>query len=236
MSTDIGAHLLGRKVEHDPASKKYLAPMRRAAKPRNVTHANNAPILDQGELGSCVGNTAAEWLNCVVASQNRAQGMMATRYKNRNRYLTEIQAVELYQVATGLDEDTSVAYPPTDCGTSGLGVAKAMQAMGFIDGYDWTFTFAHFLSTLQMQPLCVGINWYSGMYDPDQHGLIRPTGSLEGGHEILARGVSFTSQLIRFRNHWGEDWGAHGEFFMTFADTERLLITEQGDAMAPRVK
>lgn len=234
MTIDIGPHLLGRTVEHDPASKGYPAPMRRAVRPRNVIHINKAPILDQGDLGSCVGNTAAEWLNSAVAWRNRKAGTMPSRLAHNRSFLGERQAVDLYAHATRRDEDDTAAYPPTDCGTSGLGVGKALKDLGFITGYDWTFDFPHFLSTLQVQPVCVGLNWYSEMYDTDVQGFVHATGSVEGGHEVLARGVNFTKQFVLFRNHWGPAWGLKGEFLMSFSTIE-LLLHEQGDVMVPRL-
>lgn len=227
----VGAHLLGRLVEHDEASRDYPNLMRRVVAPRSVMHTCNAPILDQGNLGSCVGNTAAEWLNCAVAVKNRARGELMTRYRSRV-YLNEADAVELYSEATQRDEDDSVEYPPTDCGTSGLGVAKALKDCGFITEYRWTFSFGAFLTALQAFPVCVGINWYSGMFDPDRAGYVVPTGSVEGGHEILARGLDYSQQRVRFRNHWGADWGAGGECWMSFDSIERLLH-EDGDVMVP---
>ena len=247
----IGPHLLGRTVNHDPRSRAYTV-QRRITKPRNTSWENDAAILDQGDLGSCVGNTGAAWLNCKVAQVNRFHGTLPgfrvrdLRHKpgarvdhhllNRRAttYLHEPQAVELYSLATQYDDDPVGAYPPDDCGSSGLGLAKAMRQQGFIYGFDWTFDFQSFLAALQNSPVCVGISWYAGMFDPDKKGFVEPTGEIQGGHELLARAVNFTHQYVQFRNHWGKGWGIRGECKMRFSVIERLLAQE-GDVMIPRL-
>lgn len=248
----IGPHLLGRIVNHDPRSRAYTV-SRRIMKPRNTSWENDAAILDQGDLGSCVGNTGAEWLNCKVASFNRARGSLPGAPRGTLRhlhgvrrndhhlvnapaplYLHERQAVELYSMATQYDDNVADTYPPADCGSSGLGLAKAMREAGYIYGFDWTFDFESFLAALQNSPLCVGIPWYSGMFDPDKKGFVEDTGTVEGGHEILARAVNFTQKYVTFRNHWGKGWGVKGECKMKFEVIERLLAQE-GDVMIPRL-
>jgi hypothetical protein len=247
----IGPHLLGRIVNHDPRSRAYTV-SRRVIKPRNTSWENDAAILDQGEIGSCVGNTGAEWLNSKVCSVNRSHGTLpgwrtkALRHAGSSRYdhhlvnepattyMHEQQAVALYSLATQLDDAIEDTYPPDDCGTSGLGLAKAMRQQGFIYGFDWTFDFESFLAALQHSPVCVGINWTDGMMDPDSKGFVVDTGSVSGGHEILARAVNFTQKYVTFRNHWGKSWGVKGECKMSFDVVERLLAQE-GDVMVPRI-
>jgi hypothetical protein len=237
MPTEPGPHLLGRNKEHDPESRNFPAPVRRVARPVSVMHTCNAPILDQGELGSCVGNTGAEWLNCAKALRNRRRGVMVTRWGvPRHSYLNETDAVDLYAHATRRDEVTTEAYPPTDTGTSALGLGKTLQDLNFIDGYDWTFSFGALLAALALSPVCVGINWYASMYETDRAGYVTPVGTdPDGGHEILARGIDVALQRIRFRNHWTREWGLDGEFWMSFTVAERLIIHEEGDVMVPRL-
>ena len=126
-----------------PASRAYSLTHKALVK-RNITHLIG-PHLDQGELGSCEGNTADEWLNWAKALPNRARFNKTIGRSARLR-TTEEQAVLLYGKATHLDNDDIPGYyPPTDTGTSGVGVAKAMQFYGALDGYDWTFDFDSFL-------------------------------------------------------------------------------------------
>lgn len=248
----IGPHLLGRTLEHDPASRGYEHHIRRITKPRNKTHLLAGPHLNQADLGSCEGNTSAEFLNCGMALKNRKlfndrnpRSGQASVFAG-NKFLTEDQAVDLYSKATTLDNDEIPGhYPPTDTGTSGNGIAKAMRAMGGLQTYNWTFTWDAFLATLQTQPIMLGLNWYTDMFDTDSKGRVHRGGKVEGGHAILAFSVQFTGShaaQVGCTNHWVNDdgsiWGVkigkhEGCFWISFADLEQLLIHEQGDSLVP---
>lgn len=210
---------LGRHVEHDPRSKLY--PARRAARPRTVLWDHHAPVLDQGELGSCTGNALAQLLNTTKFTASRP----------KRKYLDERSAVDLYSVATGLD-DIQGTYPPVDTGSSGLGVAKAGVRLGYLSAYQHAFGFDHFLSAIQLQPVIVGTNWHEAMFDTDADGFVKPVGALAGGHEYLALGVNMRGQYVTFLNSWGSGWGAHGRFRMRF-DSFEVLLSEDGDVTVP---
>lgn len=233
---NIGTHLLGRRVEHDPASRNFPSPHRKIVSKKNVIWINQAPILDQGNLGSCVGNSAAEWLNCGATVKNRRVGKLTGR-RSPTAYLNEVDAVNIYARATQFDEWTDQQYPPEDCGTSGLGAAKALQFYGFITAYQHTFTFESFLATLQAQPVMIGINWYDSFMATWPDGHIR-LGAKDtdpvGGHEVLVRGIDWAQQRIQCRNHWTKKWGRNGDFYISFDLIERLL-KEDGDVLAPVV-
>ena len=230
-TTDIGPHLLGRKVQHDPANKAFPFPHRTVARPVSVTWPTSAPILSQGKLGSCEGNTAVEWLNCDVAAKNRARSTFKTR--DAQGLLVESDAVAVYAKATSLDEDGTEHYPPTDCGTSAVGVAKAMKFYKAIDQYTWTFGWDHFTAAIAHQPVMLGTNWYAGMFDPARDGTVSISGEVQGGHAYLARGIDYEHKRVLCRNHWGTDWGPlKGEFWLSFATLQRLL-DEQGDVLVP---
>ena len=111
MSTSFA---LGRHVEHDPKSRAFLARM--VEIPRTVLHAHNAPVLDQGKVGSCTGHTMAQALNTEFFNTARTGGT----------YLNDTEAVALYSAASFID-DIPGGYLPDDTGSSGLAVAKAAQ-------------------------------------------------------------------------------------------------------------
>ncbi len=237
-SISIGDHLLGRIVNHDPRSRNFPAPVRRMVRPNSKTHTLAVPALNQGDIGSCVGHTAAQWLNCAIAKPNRMRGHLPTprrsRLKfNRSTRFDDDDAREIYSAATTFDPFDG-SWPPVDTGSSGLGGVKSLQKYGFIDSYTHVFDFSTLCSVVIAQPVMLGINWYSGMFDPDSNGLIRPTGSLSGGHEILIRGIDFGKKLFRLRNHWTPEWGIKGDCFISFGDMQRLL-SEEGDVTVPTV-
>lgn len=233
---------LGRTLEHDPLSKRYVHPYR-ATPPRSVTHALNAPPLNQGQLGSCEGNSGAELLNTARALRNRRAfnkhiGISSTAF------LDEVDAVQLYSKATTLDggsDGIAGQYPPTDTGTSGLGIAKALQFYGAVAQYNWTFTWTAFLTALTQQPVMLGTNWYESMFNTTDHGYVvapRPRDEPVGGHAYLAFAVNFATESVGCTNHWGTDWGTtiggyKGSFWIPFTTLQRLLIREQGDSLVP---
>lgn len=233
MTLKIGPHLLGRKVEHDPRSRNFPFPQRTVTRLVNVTHRTIAPILNQGDVGSCEGHTAANWLNCDIAVKNRRR--TSVRPFKSDRLLNDADAVKLYSKATEMDEDgTDTVYPPDDTGTSALGIARSMQFYNAIDSYQWTFSWQHFLAAIQSQPVMLGTNWYEGMFYPDTRGHVEISGPLYGGHAYLARGVDHTRQRVLCRNQWGSRWGIRGEFYLRFSTLQRLL-NEQGDVLVPAV-
>lgn len=230
---------LGRTLEHDPLSRNYPFVGRKVVKPKNRNWACNAPILDQGDVGSCEGNTAVEWLNSVVNLTQRKQYNHAAGKKGllSTRFLVESNAVDLYSRATGLDnDDIPGKYLPDDTGTSAVGIAKAMQQVGAIGSYTWTFGWDHFLSAIDMGPVMLGTNWYDGMFDPDSRGYVQPAATDQdpvGGHAYLGRRIDYSLGRVLCRNHWTAEWGIKGEFWLTFATLKRLLA-EQGDVLVPR--
>lgn len=210
---------LGRRVNHDPRSWEF--PARRAAQPRSVLWAHDAPVLDQLSLGACTGFALTQCLNTARMSQARKQ----------RRYLTAETAVDLYSLATRYD-DYEGQYPPDDFGSSGLGVAKAGVHLGFLSGYRHAFGFEHFAAALAVQPVIVGTSWYSGMFDPNKAGVVKPRGALAGGHEYLVLGINYRNGFVTGLNSWGPRWGDRGRFRLTFDDFAELLA-EDGDVTVP---
>lgn len=218
----VNVYSLGRLVDHDPASRTFAAP--RATVQRSVLWGHHAPVLDQGALGSCTGNATAQLVNTDPFAASRPKG-----------FLSEAAAVDIYSLATKLDGIPHNTYPPTDGGSSGLGAAKAGVRLGYFSGYRHTFSFDAFCGALQLSPLIVGTNWYSDQFTPDKQGFVWPHGTLDGGHEYLALGISYETQVLTFLNSWGEGWGRAGRFYMTFKAFAALLA-DQGDATAPTPK
>lgn len=216
-------YTLGRLVEHDPKSRQY--PSRRAVQIRTVLWSHNAPVLDQGDLGSCTGNALAQCLNTAKFAASRP----------RRRYLDEQVARALYSMATALDNFPG-KWPTQDTGSSGLAVCKAGVNQGYLTRYDHAFGIDHATASLQLQPLITGINWYNDMFEPDSKGFLKPTGGVAGGHELTLLGVNLRWEFYTLLNHWyNEDltpWGDNGRAKISRTDYTRLL-NEQGDVTMP---
>lgn len=224
---------LGRHVEHDSRSRNFafMAPV----PPRKVDvfWSDSAPVLDQGDIGGCVGWTGADILNTDLFAPLR-------KAKNGGKYYTDQDALKFYELATHKD-NISGYYPRVDTGSSGLGLSKALLSLGLIDRYTHCFSWTQFLSAIQTQPVALGTLWTNDMSNPDRHGVVH-VGSLNdaniiGGHEYMCRGISFTKNMVLCRNHWTPTWNTKvdspkvpGEFWLPIPDLQELLSSKnQGD-------
>ncbi len=216
---------LGRIINHDPESFNYRT-THTATTLVKVDWDDNAPITDQGQVGACVGFTCLDLMNNHVFAGNRLHATGSADL------LPNAKGLDFYHEATVKDGFPGNTYPPHDGGSSGLGGAKGLQVEHYITSYTHAFTLTEFLAALQHQPVMVGTEWTQGMFKPDAHGVIKPTGSVAGGHEYGAFGYDPKTQLIKFRNHWSASWGSAGRFYMHLADFAKLLAN-QGDVTIP---
>ena len=226
---------LGRHVERDSRSRNFTYKV--PATPivhRSVVWPHNTPVLDQGNLGSCVGNAVAQLLNCKLFAPCRL-GKIS---------LTESDAIKIYSLATHLDGfGADQYYPPNDDGSSGLGGAKAAKQMGYIDSYLHCFTFRQLEAAIQNQPVITGTSWTNSMFHPDKSSGIVSVGAINdstvaGGHEYLVQGIDYQQEVLVCLNSWGKSWGGGngltgGQFRITFNDFHNLLAAD-GDVVVPQ--
>ncbi len=114
-----------------------------------------------------------------------------------------------------------------------LAGAKVVQSMGFISEYRWAFGFEDLLAAVSWKgPVVIGVNWYEGMFDTDEKGLLHPTGRVMGGHCVEVDQVSVREETVGGPNSWGLNWGVKGRWKMTWTEFARLL-NEDGEACVP---
>jgi len=214
----IPGQRLGRQIEHDLRSLLFPASVKSIA---DVKHSRHAPAFDQGTLGSCTGNAMAG-------------ALMTDPYFVTGRGFDENTAITLYEQATKLDT-TSGSYPPDDTGSSGLAVAKAAKAAGYISSYAHAFGFTHALGALALAPVIAGINWYTSFDSPLPSGEcpLAAGATVRGGHEIELFGLNVESKQIWAYQSWGPTWGGlkNGTFWFSY-DTFGRLLNEKGDVTA----
>lgn len=195
---------------------------------------------DQGSEGACVGFGWGHELASTPAP-------VPTDYS---------KSLAIYKRAQQLDVWPGENYS----GTSVLGGAKAVMELRnnvgepYMSEYRWAFGLSDLILALSHQgPVVLGLNWYSGMFNTDTSGWLRVSGTLSGGHCLLALGVNvvlapgFTGEptmlehlnldasYILLHNSWGRDWGMGGKAKMSLRDMQRLL-SEGGDACVPVVR
>jgi hypothetical protein len=215
-----GPYRLGRHVEHDPQSRAFSVG---TAAVKTVTYKRHGVAFDQGTLGSCTGNAMAGVL-------------MTEPLWVPGRNLTEADAVALYKAATKLD-NVPGNYPPTDTGSTGLGVMKAAVKAKYIVGYAHAFSLDQLLGGLAVKPGILGVSWYNSFdsFKADGECPLTPNAKVRGGHEVQLFGIDAKKQRVWCYNSWGPTWGGrkNGTFYFTWKTLEKLL-SEQGDATFPR--
>lgn len=138
-------------------------------------------------------------------------------------------------------------------GTSVLAGAKVVTDKGFYSSYHWALSIEELVIGLgYFGPCVLGLDWYEGMFWPDDKGFLHPTGRIAGGHAILAHAVKIVYKptlafwrqrtwadvdlarsYVVLHNSWGKSWGDLGRAKLSLADLERLLH-QQGDACFPK--
>lgn len=216
---------LDRLDDKDRRSRSYsvadLLGRARSAGPRSYTWRCKLQ-LDQGLEGACVGYA---WTHELAARPCEVQGLSATFARE-----------QVYHAAQRLDDFPGGAYPgaqPFSEGTSVLAGAKAVSALGYMEGYVWAFEFADLvLAVAYRGPVVFGCRWYREMRRPAEDGFARPRGRLMGNHCILLNGtvivrgqdgeIDENRSHFSFRNSFGAGWGQGGGGHLSFADM-RLL-------------
>jgi len=207
---------LGRKQFHDPRSRAYVAPA--AGSLRSVIHTPPplAKRLDQGQTSSCEGNGSAHVLGTKPL------------HIPRSRYLTEADALKIYEIATHNDPWPEW-YPDTDEGTSNTGAGTACVKLGYIEKFTHCFGTEHVLHSLVEAPLLAGVPWSNDMFATDAEGFVEPTGGWAGGHAFGLFGLNVRDEYVWALNSW-RSWGLRGLqlFKISFSNLD-ILVREGGE-------
>lgn len=260
---DVRPHL-GRHQVLDPRSLAYRRrydgqPLRATAWEPRMPVLDQQNLISQGirtaesygldydvdALGSCTANAATALLSILLDKKQCATAGLDTA----DATAAEEWAIGLYAEATVLDQWHDQAWPSQDCGSSGLGVAKALRARGLIDQYGHATTATELCALLQTGPILMGLPWHAAFTqtdDPDGFIDADPTwadSTLEGGHEVCVIAlddVAFSAgqlvpdhTVLRFRNSWCSAWGYHGDGRMRLSTY--LALRDAIDVVQPRL-
>lgn len=168
--------------------------------------------------------------NCVGFAWSHE---LAAIPKNALRFVSappDDYARQIYRRAQQLDPWEGESYE----GTSVLAGAKAVMEQGHMAEYRWAFGLNEVLLAISYAgPVVLGLNWYGGMMDTNSVGYIHPTGSVMGGHAIVAIAVHTATQRVVLQNSWGSGWGTNGRCFLTWDELGFLLHSEDGECCVP---
>jgi hypothetical protein len=170
--------------------------------------------LDQGNDGACVGFGNTHRIAALPISFGGA---------------TNDYALKIYHEAQKIDPWEGEDYE----GTSVLAGVKVAQRLGHFSQYRWCFSVDDYLRAVAHEgPVIVGSSWFNDMFEPDERGLLHPTGSNAGGHCWIIRGLTLkpggarsgVGPVFRMTNSWGSGWGTNGEAWITVEDFERHIF------------
>jgi hypothetical protein len=183
---------------------------------RSVDLSFDVSVLDQGSEGSCVGH-------------GTAHSLMADPI--RHDWMTHDLAVHIYHGAQRRDQYTGENYE----GSSVLGGCQYLVDAGLVNEFRWALNavqVAYSIGRLR-RAVIQGVDWYTGMFDADANGFIRPTGRIEGGHctavdqvhvmRSSGGGLDWVNTWVGGPNSWGPDWGYHGHWKMSLIDYAKLI-------------
>jgi hypothetical protein len=225
---DFPGMRLGRHVNHDPRSLRYLvAPQGAAVTPKSVKWTRHVAPFDQGDLGSCTANATAGLL-CTDPYWSTLPAEVKNALTSSDPEKNWI--VPFYSEETQKDPFDGT-YPPDDTGSDGLTAAKVAQGRGLISGYTHGTSLAAAHAAIQVAPFIIGIPWYQGMFNPDKNGILTISGAVAGGHEIEIEEYSLENDLWWITNSWNSSWGVKGRAAMSSATFQKLLAN-QGDLTA----
>lgn len=240
---DRPARPLGRNVNHDPRSLRFLAaPKKATVTPKTVFWPRHTPLLNQGlpepGVGSC---TLSSSLAVLGSDPFWATLPTGIRHNLSDGGAAQALAEQLYSETTKIDPFPGT-YPPEDTGSDGNSAAKTLRDLGLISGWTHITSVAAAHAAIPKGPFIVGTVWMSGQDTPDRNGVVLPVGEEEGGHEYACFGYDAVTDLWWFWQSWGEDFGVEppvpaiaaavpgrGAFAMS-SKSLSWLLAQQGDA------
>lgn len=190
--------------------------------------------LDQLSEGSCVGHGCAHELLARPAVVKGIDHDFA-----RNRIYHPAQHDDPW---TGCFLGRACPIDPSDEqyeGTSTTSGLNILRKLGYVDEFRWALTIQEASTYLGYRgPLVIGVDWYSGMFNPDADGFIHASGNIAGGHCVCViaikiewingRGphswdnVDFLRSYWVIHNSWGKGWGVNGRAKIALIDVMKL--------------
>jgi hypothetical protein len=218
-----GGGRLGRHVRHDERSRAFAVRPVSLGTLRSVRHKRHAAVFDQGHEWDRVTRKYVDLGSCVPNAGNGALSTAPFRHSYSGG-----RCVVDYRLVTAADPFEG-QWPPDDTGSDGLSFAKLARSQGRIARYEHAFSLDATLTALASHPVMLGIAWRTGCDRPNASGLVRWTGDVRGGHEVVADELDVERRLVGCTNSWSAAWGLRGRFYMPWDDLGAALA-DDGDS------
>jgi len=218
----------------DSRDHKYTAP---SAAPKTAAsfslESKLKVILEQGNLGSCVSNSFAQYIN-IATSNKLAISRLSHYYCGRaieGDSSLEDTGLDIRQAASIILKYGFCLEPVWPYNTDKFNIMPsltAFQQSKLLKQYKYSFVNQDLVSlktclTTTKLPIIFGIIVYSSfMTDSVATTGIVPlpnivTETAEGGHCILMLGYNDTTQQFTCVNSWSSSWGNKGLFYLPYA-------------------
>ena len=219
--------------------------------PERVDHeADMSPVKDQGQLGSCVGFAVSAMKECQEKKEHDEEVAKGKRGRPK---VYDYSEAWIYWNAKQLDpwgildEGTSIRYAlkvlqkigvPTEKGwpykdvndVDAVGDPKSWAPLvarwALIDSYWRVSNLTELKIALVDGPVPIGIPCFYEIFFAEADGYIKYPANPEqiyGGHAVCAVGYNDRTQLVKFKNSWGKDWGSNGYGYLPYSYVRDFL-------------
>jgi hypothetical protein len=221
-------HGPGRIYKPDARDRKFPLRTLRAATEktlatiREATGGNGLPFVkywhsqsyfaDQGATGMCVAYAGLNWFH---------DGPIT--HKVKPPFMPADVLYQQTRLADGFDVDMTLQE-----GSTTRGICEFLRKIGAVDSYHWASfddpqaaTHDVVFALRALGPVFFGTDWTEGMMEPDGDRIIRPTGAVIGGHEVVLNGVNLHRGLVRYECAWDAEKAYFG--YMRIDDLPQLF-------------
>ena len=203
-----------------------------------------AAVRDQGQLGSCVGFAVAAMKEWQEKKEHEAE--LAKGKRGRPKVYNYSEAW-IYWNSKKLDpwgieeEGTSIRYAmqvlrnigvPTEKGWpykdinnvdaigKPEGWANLVARWSQIESYWRLNSLTELKVALNLSPVPIGVGCFLEIFYVGDNGIVaypNNPNNMYGGHAVCAVGYDDTTQLVKFKNSWGRNWGEKGYGYLPYS-------------------
>lgn len=196
--------------------------------PQKVDYSNKlTPVRNQGDEPTCVAFASCAMKEYQEDTVEKKSLILSPRYLYTR--IKQPQGGAYPRDSLSLLRSSGV--PPEDCNpyipqvpTEECPQARTRACPNRIQGYARLNTIEEMkLSLFENGPFLAALLVSEGWNAP-QNGIVKHSGAVEGGHAICFVGYDKSTQLFKFKNSWGEEWGDHGYGYISNDDVKESLM------------